>query len=416
MAKAKKLPSGSWRCLVYSHSIPVLNSEGKPVYENGKLKEKRIYESFTSDDPSPSGKREAEFAAAEFAANKERRKNVTNFTLKEAIDKYINESDAVLSPTTIQGYKVIQEHAFQNIMDMPLKKLTNEILKAAVNLESKRSSESKRNKGKPISAKTVSNEYGLITAVINEYYPALDCTVKLPASDEKIKELIPPEIILDIVKGTEIELPVLLAIWLSFSASEIQGLKKSVSIHNGYIVIDEVGVTVNNKLVTKKQAKTESRKRKHKIPEYIQNLIDQTDPNTDKLVTLSSQAIHHRFTRLLKANGLPHMTFHDLRHVNASVMALLRIPDKYAQERGGWKTDAVMKKVYTHTFSEERHNVDQTIDNYFNSFLDPAKKQVIAKVPEELRKILETTNPDKWFDVLIDFMQHNMQHKKEKAQ
>ena len=74
MAKAKKLPSGSWRCQVYSHSIPMTDKDGKPVYNvDGKRKEKRIYESFTSDDPSPAGKREAELAAAQFAAEKERR-------------------------------------------------------------------------------------------------------------------------------------------------------------------------------------------------------------------------------------------------------------------------------------------------------------------------------------------------------
>ena len=33
MAKAKKLPSGSWRCLVYSHSIPVIGKDGKPVID-----------------------------------------------------------------------------------------------------------------------------------------------------------------------------------------------------------------------------------------------------------------------------------------------------------------------------------------------------------------------------------------------
>ena len=59
------------------------------------------------------------------------------------------------------------------------------------------------------------------------------------------------------------------------------------------------------------------------------------------------------------------MTFHDLRHVNASVMALLRIPDKYAQERGGWKSDTVMKRIYQQTFTEERERIDNIIDNYF---------------------------------------------------
>ena len=63
---------------------------------------------------------------------------------------------------------------------------------------------------------------------------------------------------------------------------------------------------------------------------------------------------------------MPGITFHDLRHINASVMAMLRIPDKYAQDRGGWKTDHVMKSVYTEVFSEERQRVDTVVDDYFN--------------------------------------------------
>ena len=58
------------------------------------------------------------------------------------------------------------------------------------------------------------------------------------------------------------------------------------------------------------------------------------------------------------------MTFHDLRHVNASIMTILNIPDKYAQERGGWKTDNIMKSTYMQTFSKQREEVDQLVDNY----------------------------------------------------
>ena len=63
------------------------------------------------------------------------------------------------------------------------------------------------------------------------------------------------------------------------------------------------------------------------------------------------------------------MTFHDLRHVNASVMAVLRIPDKYAQERGGWKTDHIMKSTYMQTFSSERAAIDNQIDQYMQDTL-----------------------------------------------
>ncbi|MCH5264189.1 MAG: tyrosine-type recombinase/integrase, partial [Lachnospiraceae bacterium] len=103
--------------------------------------------------------------------------------------------------------------------------------------------------------------------------------------------------------------------------------------------------------------------------------------DNDNLVQISGRALYHRWIRLQDENGMEHITFHDLRHLNASVMALLRIPDKYAQERGGWKSDKVMKKIYMQTFSEERERVDDVIDGYFEGV-----------------------------------MQHEMQHEKEKVQ
>ena len=64
------------------------------------------------------------------------------------------------------------------------------------------------------------------------------------------------------------------------------------------------------------------------------------------------------------------MSFHDLRHMNASVMLALNVPDKYAMERGGWSTNHVMKSVYQHTFSAERKAVDDRIDDYFTGIYD----------------------------------------------
>ena len=64
MPTAKKLPSGSWRCQVYSHTEELKQPDGT-------TKKKRIYESFTSDIPGPKGKRMAEKMAAEFAVRKE---------------------------------------------------------------------------------------------------------------------------------------------------------------------------------------------------------------------------------------------------------------------------------------------------------------------------------------------------------
>ena len=62
-----------------------------------------------------------------------------------------------------------------------------------------------------------------------------------------------------------------------------------------------------------------------------------------------------------------------LRHVNASVMLMLNIPDKYAMERGGWSTDYILKSVYQQTYSSQRELVDQKIDSYFNGIVTAEK-------------------------------------------
>ena len=373
MAKAKKLPSGSWRCLVYSHTERVWDDK-KKIW-----KDKRVYESFTSDDPSPKGKREAEYMAAEFAAEKEKRKNIINCTLGEAVDRYIEMKDSVLSPTTIADYKKKRKNGFKGIMDVPLKRITTEMLQEAVNQEAKR-----RNQKKPdetISPKTVKNEYGLITATLNEFCKGLDCTVTLPKVAEKIKDLNTPDAIFATFEGTDIELPVLLAMWLSFSMSEIRGLTKSKSLSQdgNYIMINDVVVKAGNDDVRKETGKQQTRLRKHRLPPYLKKLIDAVDG--DVLVPMTYNVLYHKFQRRIKDSGLPHMTFHDLRHINASVMAQLNIPDKYAQERGGWKTDQVMKKVYTHTFADQRVIADDIIDGYFEKIVQHEMQHDTKKAP-----------------------------------
>lgn len=377
MAKKKKgeLPSGSIRRQVYDHSELVFDESGKPVIDpkTGKQKKKRIYISVTADT-----RQEADLAKAELRADKRKMQKPCHLTLYEAIDQYISTSDALLSPSTIRGYRTIQRNAFSSIMHMPLSDLTNTVLRDAMNTECKRTTGKKN--PKPISSKTVINEYGLLSAVLNMYAPNIDHSVKLPQKEHNKHDISSPDVIYDIIKGTSIELPVMLAMWLSFTASEILGLTKSKSISpdGQFITIKEVIVKDSNfNAVVKNKGKQPDRDRTLRIPDYIKQLIDQVE--TDYLVTISGTALSKRFDRLIKKAGIPHMTFHDLRHVNASVMSLLNVPDKYAQERGGWHSDHILKSVYQQTFSSERAAIDEQVDNYFNDILftdnDTKRKQ-----------------------------------------
>lgn len=413
MPKAKKLPSGSYRCQAYSHSELVYDKQGNPVLDaTGKQKQKRIYKSFTA----PTAK-EAQYAAAEYQMEKDKRPvrkrpERGNMTLTEAIDKYI-ESRVVLnrSPTTIQDYRCIQKYGFQDIMDMPLKDFNETILQEAINMEAQRKSNNKTDK--TISAKRLRNEWGLVSAVLKKYRGDLEFTPELPTTSERVPELIPAKTILDIVKGTDIELAVLLAAWLSFSMSEIRGLTKTKSIAGDYLRIAEVVVEVGGKPYRKEMAKNQYRNRTHRIPQYIKQLIDNVDG--DVLVPLSSRALYHRWVRLLDNNNLPHMTFHDLRHLNASVMALLRIPDKYAQERGGWKSDKVMKKVYMQTFSDERERVDNVIDEYFENIVDPEEPDFDKDKYNAWLKLFDREDNRASKKEFLLFMQHEISHELKKV-
>ena len=381
MAKAKKLPSGSWRCLAYSHTEEIRQPDGT-------TKKKRIYESFTSDDPSPRGKKEAELAAAQFQANKDKttlkkRADYGNMTLTEAIDKYIESRESLnRSPTTIAEYKCTQKNAFQDIMSVRLRDIDEDLLQDAINAEAHRPSNWKGKNRKPISAKRLKNEWGLIRSTLHKYAKHIHTDeIDLPVVPDRIVELPSARDIIRIVRGSDIELPVLLAMWLSFSASEVRGLTKSKSLSpdGNYLTIREVVVNANGKDIRKSIAKNNTRNRRHRIPPYIQNLIAQVDG--DVLVPISGVALYHRWIRLQEKNGMAPITFHDLRHLSASVMALLRIPDKYAQERGGWKSDEIMKKVYMQTFSEERVRVDDLIDGYFEDMMQHEMQHETEKVP-----------------------------------
>lgn len=366
MARKKKgeLPSGSIRRKVFIGYEYLVDEKGNPILdEKGKQKKRAKYKSITA-----SSAKEADQLKAEVKAGRVKYSSNGDMTLRQAIERYIDESESILSPSTIKGYDSMLRNGFPHIMETKLSFFNNEMMRDAINQECKR--EKKGNKKGTVSAKTVINEYGLIESVLSLYMPDLKLKVKLPQQEHHQNDISTPEVIYELFKGDKIELPVLLAMWLSFTMSEIQGLTKSKSLSQDgdYITIKEVIVkNKNNESVVKKKGKQPTRERTLRLPEYIKQLIDEVE--TDKIVTLAPDTIYKRFTKGLKNAGLPPMTFHDLRHVNASVMSALKIPTKQAQARGGWKTPNIMDTVYTQAFSSERTLADNMIDNFFNGIV-----------------------------------------------
>lgn len=326
----QKLPSGMWRCQVMVGGKRVSVVEEDPAIAQAK-------------------------AVAMRAGLIEQEKTGPSITVGQAIDRYIESKDAVLSPATVAGYKRIRKNALQDIMHVNLSALTQETVQKSINRMA-------RNK----SPKSVRNAHGLLSAALAEYKPDMILRTTLPQK-QKYDVAIPTDDDIDKIiaaaRGTKIELPVLLAIWLGLRASEIRGITWDAVSDNILHVKQAIVEGENGPEV--KGTKTYSGNRKLRLPQYLADLIA-AQPRTDEyIVHMSGQAIYKQFSRLCEKAGVPHYRFHDLRHANASIMLALNVPDKYAMERMGHATNNMLKTVYQHTMMSKQQEVADVVDNYF---------------------------------------------------
>ena len=282
-------------------------------------------------------------------------------TLRDATRYYIDTRKGIIQPTTIRTYIILAENAFRCLQKTRLCDLRPVDIQRAISIESKRAS-----------PKYVKNAFGLFKSVLKMFEVDVNLSsVKLPKVVRKEKELPEFATIFDIFKGDDIELYVLLAAWLSLRIGEVAGLQfQDVDEEQKLLHIRRTIIPTKSGNKLREGCKTEKSARTLQLPDYILELIKAIphENDTDQILQITPRALYGRFKRRVEKYGID-MTFHDLRHLNASVMLMLGVPDKYAMERGGWATDNILKSVYQQTFSAERLKVDAKIDDYFNSIV-----------------------------------------------
>ena len=336
---AEQLPSGSWRCRAYD-----------PITHKCR--------SFLSKVKGQRGKRLCEAEANAWLA--ERRDELERPRFRAAAEEYIAAKVPVLSPTTIQGYETYLRNNMERIASVPLDELTPRLVQDWVNELTVAKS-----------PKTVHNVYGFFTAVLNFHDIKLNLgKVTLPKKTKEFKLLPTAETVLKTFYGSDIEIPVLCAVWGGMRISEILGMRGEDIDGDGVLTINQTVVTVKNEIIAKNSAKTYKSKRQILLPEPVLRLITAEGlPKSERIVKLTRKQVYGRFKKLMRAAGYG-ITFHDLRHINASVMAALGIPDIYAMERGGWSNTTTLRSVYQQTFTDERRKVDAQIDGYFSALYD----------------------------------------------
>lgn len=327
----QKLPSGMYRCQIMVDGERVSVVDESPAVAQAK-------------------------AVALRAGLIEKEKSGPSMTVGQAIDRYIESKDAVLSPSTVAGYKRVRKNALQELMSEKLSDLTQEDVQKAINKMAREKS-----------PKSVRNAHGLLSAILTEYKPDMVLRTTLPQK-RKYDVAIPNDDdigrIIAVAAGTEMELPVLLAIWLGLRVSEIIGLTwdslEGDMIHIKSAIVD------GERGPVEKGTKTYCGDRKIRLPNYLKELIEVQPRDGTHIISLSRRAISGRFETICKRAGVQHFRFHDMRHANASIMLALGVPDKYAMERMGHATSNMLKTVYQHTMRSKQDEVADVVDSYFN--------------------------------------------------
>lgn len=341
MATARKLPSGSWRVQVFSHKD-----------ERGRI----IKKSFTCSDPSPKGKRKCEAMAAAWAAEKELNR-ASGKTFGSAADEYINIRRNTLSPRTIEDYERTKRIYTTGINNIRIDDITQNDIQKVIDEHAEK-----------LSPKTVANIHCFISAVMRQERPSLALTTSLPQrvkpnltipTDEDVKALIRA------IRGTSLELPVLLAAFGPMREGEICALdSKNISGATVHVCENMVKKIVDKKTTwIIRHPKSTEGDRFITYPDFVANLWQGKE---GRIVGMNPNTLCKAFIAKINQLDIPKFRFHDLRHYSASIQHALGVPDAYIMQRGGWSSDRVLKSVYRHAMADHQDENDTVINNHFS--------------------------------------------------
>lgn len=360
-----ELPSGKYRC---------------QVTVNGKRR------SIVDDDP--------DVAHAKALAVKseliEQNKSVQKLTLRTAIDQYLENKGAALSPSTRYGYRSIQRTRFQQAMDLDIHQITDSQWQAFCNAEE-------------CSPKTLKNSWMFLSAVIHQA-TGRRVEVSLPAIPKRQRPYLTHEQILifvDAVRGEACEIPALLAL-CSLRRSEILGLRwDDIDLEKGVVSVHGAAVIgEDSKLIRKETNKNATSQRI--VPILIPRLADAVReaigaPGT-LVVSGSPNQLWAQINTVCNRVGLPSVGVHGLRHSFASLAYHLDVPEKIAMEIGGWKDSKTMHDIYTHIAQQDIAERSEQIRAFFSGKAEEEadalaqKDAEIAALKQQISELQEKLN------------------------
>ena len=327
--KIERLPSGSYHTRIYLGEV------------NGKKKFKSI--------TAPTAK-EVKALVAEYTILHTEPLVKTDMTVRQAAEQLVAERSATWSITYKAHINSVLRVRFLDLQNKKISELDRPILQEAINAEL----QAKTRSGK-ITPKCVKDAFQFYLSAIRNVNKNIDdmSAYRFPIiSDFKYHTPDAEQMkkIFAAVKGTDVELPVLLAATMSLRTSEIRGLKwGDIKKDTLYITRAVVGTKAEKAPKTAKSARPIPLS-----PPVAECLAKMKRGADDEYVYPCYQnAIRKRFYSACRKAGIKPCRVHELRHAFASNALAVGVPEKYIMAIGGWSSPTVLRAVYQQTFPAE---------------------------------------------------------------
>lgn len=340
-------------------------------------------------------KKEAEKACAEMITEIERGTFIDpkDLSLGEYLKDWLKTYAVNLTPCTYSGYKVnIEKHIIPHLGKIPLQKLQPIQIQKFYNEILEKEDEASKDK---LSASSIRYIHATLRKALNDalrmnmIYRNVAEAVTVPRQKQfeaKFLTQVQMNAMLEVLKGTNIYLPTLLAVGLGMRRGEVLGLQwETVDFEKNLITIKRAYIPTPQGNVFS-DVKTDKSRRTLAVPTNIMQYLKQIKKaqvetklflgggyaDNDLVCCnedgspLSPATWNHKFKRLMEDNNMPAIRIHDLRHTNASLMLKQGVTMKVASERLGHTTIGITMDLYSHIDEEQQRDAAQRLNGAIN--------------------------------------------------
>lgn len=339
MAKARQLPSGAWQ-----------TRPSKTI--NGKV----VTKSFTvHPDECGGDSKRAKIMSETNARNwlLDTHDDEVHTSVGKAMELYIEDRSAVLSPSTIADYRRMPKH-FGDLVNVVAGDVDSKMIQALINEMAVDN----------LNSRTIKNRIFFLISALN--YVGVDKKFKLRFPSQIKPNLAPPEPseftrLLDMATPEE-KLTIILAGLYTLRRGEIAGLcgedllrdMNSIYVHTSRVQNDK------KEWIRRPMPKNLNSVRVIQIDPEIMALFPHVGPK-EYVIGMNPNEITKHFIRLRK-KACVSCRFHDLRKYAASIRSAI-MPSRYVEADGGWrKGSQVLSTIYDKPFKESRNEYSKKLN------------------------------------------------------